>query len=116
MGKERIIAETGAGQHGVATATVAARFDLDCDIYMGAEDIERQALNVYKMEMLGAQVIPVNTGSKTLKDATNQAIRDWVSNVETTHYIIGSVVGPYPYPEMVREFQKIIGEETKSRL
>ncbi|MBF8437261.1 tryptophan synthase subunit beta [Halanaerobiaceae bacterium Z-7014] len=116
MGKERIIAETGAGQHGVATATVAARFDLDCEIYMGAEDIERQALNVYKMEMLGAGVIPVNTGSKTLKDATNQAIRDWVSNVESTHYIIGSVVGPYPYPEMVRDFQKIIGEETKKQI
>ncbi|MFN2363195.1 MAG: tryptophan synthase subunit beta [Halarsenatibacteraceae bacterium] len=116
MGKERIIAETGAGQHGVATATVAARFDLDCQIYMGAEDIERQALNVYKMEMLGAEVIPVNTGSRTLKDATNQAIRDWVSNVETTHYIIGSVVGPHPYPEMVRDFQRIIGDETKEQI
>ncbi len=116
MGKERIIAETGAGQHGVATATVAARFDLDCQIYMGAEDIERQALNVYKMEMLGAEVIPVNTGSKTLKDATNQAIRDWVSNVETTHYIIGSVVGPHPYPEMVRDFQRIIGDETREQI
>lgn len=116
MGKNRIIAETGAGQHGVATATVAARFDLECQIYMGAEDIERQSLNVYKMEMLGAEVIPVNTGSKTLKDATNQAIRDWVGNVETTHYIIGSVVGPHPYPEIVRDFQKIIGEETKKQI
>lgn len=116
MDKERIIAETGAGQHGVATATVAARFDLECQIYMGAEDIKRQSLNVYKMEMLGADVIPVNTGSKTLKDATNQAIRDWVSNVETTHYIIGSVVGPHPYPEMVRDFQKIIGEETREQI
>ncbi len=116
MGKERIIAETGAGQHGVATATVAARFDLECQIYMGEEDIKRQSLNVYKMEMLGAEVIPVNTGSKTLKDATNQAIRDWVSNVETTHYIIGSVVGPHPYPEMVRDFQKIIGEETREQI
>lgn len=116
MGKKRIIAETGAGQHGVATATVAARFNLDCEIYMGAEDIERQALNVYKMEMLGAEVIPVKNGSQTLKDATNEAIRDWVTNVEDTHYIIGSVVGPHPYPEMVRDFQRIIGDETKSQI
>ena len=116
MGKKRIIAETGAGQHGVATATVAARFNLDCEIYMGAEDIERQALNVYKMEMLGADVIPVTSGKQTLKDATNEAIRDWVTNVEDTHYIIGSVVGPHPYPEMVRDFQRIIGDETKKQI
>jgi len=116
MGKKRIIAETGAGQHGVATATVAARFNLDCEIYMGAEDIERQALNVYKMEMLGAEVIPVTSGTRTLKDATNEAIRDWVTNVEDTHYIIGSVVGPHPYPEMVRDFQRIIGDETKKQI
>lgn len=116
MGKKRIIAETGAGQHGVATATVAARFNLDCEIYMGAEDIERQALNVYKMEMLGAEVIPVTSGTQTLKDATNEAIRDWVTNVEDTHYIIGSVVGPHPYPEMVRDFQRIIGDETKRQI
>ncbi|KXS50426.1 tryptophan synthase subunit beta [Halanaerobium sp. ST460_2HS_T2] len=116
MGKKRIIAETGAGQHGVATATVAARFNLDCEIYMGAEDIERQALNVYKMEMLGAEVIPVTSGTQTLKDATNEAIRDWVTNVEDTHYIIGSVVGPHPYPEMVRDFQRIIGDEAKKQI
>jgi tryptophan synthase beta chain len=116
MCKKRIIAETGAGQHGVATATVAARFNLDCEIYMGAEDIERQALNVYKMEMLGAEVIPVTSGTQTLKDATNEAIRDWVTNVEDTHYIIGSVVGPHPYPEMVRDFQRIIGDETKRQI
>jgi tryptophan synthase beta chain len=116
MGKKRIIAETGAGQHGVATATVAARFNLDCEIYMGAEDIERQALNVYKMEMLGAEVIPVTSGTQTLKDATNEAIRDWVTNVEDTHYIIGSVVGPHPYPMMVRDFQRIIGDETKKQI
>ena len=116
MGKKRIIAETGAGQHGVATATVAARFNLDCEIYMGAEDIERQALNVYKMEMLGAEVIPVTSGAQTLKDATNEAIRDWVTNVEDTHYIIGSVVGPHPYPMMVRDFQRIIGDETKEQI
>ncbi len=116
MGKKRIIAETGAGQHGVATATVAARFNLDCEIYMGAKDIERQALNVYKMEMLGAEVISVTSGSQTLKDATNEAIRDWVTNVKNTHYIIGSVVGPHPYPEMVRDFQRIIGDETKDQI
>ena len=116
MGKKRIIAETGAGQHGVATATVAARFNLDCEIYMGAEDIERQALNVYKMEMLGAKVTEVNSGTQTLKDATNEAIRDWVRNVEDTHYIIGSVVGPHPYPMMVRDFQRIIGDECKRQI
>jgi len=116
MGKKRIIAETGAGQHGVATATVAARFNLECEIYMGAEDIERQALNVYKMEMLGAEVIPVTSGTQTLKDATNEAIRDWVTNVEDTHYIIGSVVGPHPYPEMVRDFQRIIGDECREQI
>jgi len=116
MGKKRIIAETGAGQHGVATATVAARFNLDCEIYMGAEDIERQALNVYKMEVLGAEVIRVTSGTQTLKDATNEAIRDWVTNVEDTHYIIGSVVGPHPYPEMVRDFQRIIGDEAKEQI
>ncbi len=116
MGKKRIIAETGAGQHGVATATVAARFNLDCQVYMGTEDIERQALNVYKMEMLGAEVIPVTSGTQTLKDATNEAIRDWVTNVEDTHYIIGSVVGPHPYPMMVRDFQRIIGDETREQI
>ncbi|MCC3144250.1 tryptophan synthase subunit beta [Halanaerobium sp. Z-7514] len=116
MGKQRIIAETGAGQHGVATATVAARFNLDCEIYMGAEDMERQALNVYKMEMLGAKVTEVNSGTQTLKDATNEAIRDWVRNVEDTHYIIGSVVGPHPYPVMVRDFQRIIGDECKKQI
>lgn len=116
MGKKRIIAETGAGQHGVATATAAARFNLDCQVYMGTEDIERQALNVYKMEMLGAEVIPVTSGTQTLKDATNEAIRDWVTNVENTHYIIGSVVGPHPYPEIVRDFQRIIGDETREQI
>ena len=116
LGKKRIIAETGAGQHGVATATVCAKFGLDCVIYMGAKDVERQKLNVFRMEMLGAEVIPVFSGSKTLKDATNEAIRDWVSNVTNTHYIIGSVVGPHPYPMLVRDFQSIIGIETKSQL
>ena len=104
MGKKRIIAETGAGQHGVATATACARFDLDCTVYMGAEDVERQALNVYRMKLLGAKVVPVESGTRTLKDATNEAIRDWVTNVEDTHYIIGSVVGPAPVPRMVRDF------------
>ncbi|MFC1666626.1 tryptophan synthase subunit beta [Candidatus Omnitrophota bacterium] len=113
MGKSRIIAETGAGQHGVATATAAAMFGLPCDIYMGVEDIQRQSLNVYKMKLLGARVMPVCSGSKTLKDATNEAIRDWVTNVRTTHYVLGSVVGPHPYPTMVRDFQSIIGRETK---
>ncbi|MFH1782359.1 MAG: tryptophan synthase subunit beta [Candidatus Omnitrophota bacterium] len=113
MGKKRLIAETGAGQHGVATATAAAVFSLPCEVYMGIEDIERQALNVFKMKLLGAKVIPVYSGSRTLKDATNEAIRDWVTNVRNTHYIIGSVVGPHPYPAMVRDFQAIIGKETK---
>lgn len=116
MGKPRIIAETGAGQHGVATATVAALFGLECDIYMGTEDIKRQALNVFRMKLLGAKVIPVLSGSKTLKDATNEAIRDWVTNVRTTHYVLGSVVGPHPYPMMVRDFQSVIGKETKRQL
>ena len=116
MGKTRIIAETGAGQHGVATATAAARFGLDCQIYMGVEDIARQALNVYKMRLLGAQVIPVSSGSRTLKDAINEAMRDWVSNVGNTFYVLGSVMGPHPYPTMVREFQKIIGLEMKRQI
>ncbi len=113
MGKTRIIAETGAGMHGVATATVAAQFGLECIVYMGEEDIRRQKLNVFKMNLLGAEVRPVSSGSKTLKDATNEAIRDWVTNVENTYYLIGSVVGPHPYPMMVRDFQSIIGKETK---
>ncbi|MBU1888444.1 MAG: tryptophan synthase subunit beta [Candidatus Omnitrophica bacterium] len=116
MGKSRIIAETGAGQHGVATATAAAVFSLPCEVYMGVEDIERQALNVFKMKLLGAKVIPVYSGSKTLKDATNEAIRDWVTNVRTTHYVLGSAVGPHPYPAMVRDFQSVIGKETKVQI
>jgi len=116
MGKKRIIAETGAGQHGVATATVCALFDMPCVVYMGAEDVERQALNVYRMRLLGADVRPVTSGSQTLKDATSEAIRDWVTNVHDSYYLIGSVVGPHPYPVMVRDFQKIIGEETLSQL
>ena len=116
MGKRRIIAETGAGQHGVATATACALFDLDCVVYMGEEDVERQALNVYRMELLGAEVRPVSSGTRTLKDATNEAIRDWVTNVETTHYIIGSVVGPDPFPRMVRDFQAVIGHEARAQL
>lgn len=116
MGKKRIIAETGAGQHGVATATVCARFGMECIVYMGEEDVERQHLNVLRMKLLGAEVRPVTSGSKTLKDATNEAIRDWVTNVGDTFYIIGSVVGPHPYPMMVRDFQKIIGEETRTQL
>jgi tryptophan synthase beta chain len=116
MKKPRIIAETGAGQHGVATATVAALFNLRCDVYMGDEDIKRQSLNVFKMRLLGAKVIPVSSGSRTLKDATNEAIRDWVTNVNTTHYIIGSVVGPHPYPMMVRDFQSVIGKEARRQL
>src|SRR5690554_6039678 len=115
MGKKRIIAETGAGQHGVATATVAARFGLECCIYMGIKDMERQELNVVRMKLLGAEVRPVYSGTGTLKDATNEAIRDWVTNVENTHYIIGSVVGPHPYPLMVRDFQRIIGDELKEQ-
>lgn len=116
MGKRRIIAETGAGQHGVATATACALFDLDCVVYMGEEDVERQALNVYRMELLGAEVRPVASGTRTLKDATNEAIRDWVTNVETTHYIIGSVVGPDPFPRMVRDFQAVIGHEARAQI
>ncbi len=116
MKKKRVIAETGAGQHGVATATVCALFGISCDVYMGQEDIERQALNVFRMKLLGARVIPVKTGSQTLKDAVNEAIRDWVTNVRDTHYIIGSVIGPHPYPMMVRNFQSVIGREVKSQL
>ena len=115
MGKTRIIAETGAGQHGVATATVAAQFGFECIVYMGEEDIRRQKLNVFRMELLGTEVRPVSSVSKTLKDATNEAIRDWVSNVENTYYLIGSVVGPHPYPMLVRDFQSVIGEETKAQ-
>jgi len=116
MGKKRIIAETGAGQHGVATATACAKFGLDCIIYMGAEDMERQQLNVERMRLLGAEVREVVSGSKTLKDATNEAIRDWVTNVDDTFYIIGSVVGPHPYPKMVRNFQRVIGDEAKQQI
>jgi tryptophan synthase beta chain len=115
MGKTRIIAETGAGQHGVATATACALFGLDCVVYMGEEDVERQALNVYRMELLGAQVRSVASGTRTLKDATNEAIRDWVTNVEGTHYIIGSVVGPDPFPRIVRDFQSVIGREAREQ-
>ena len=115
MGKQRIIAETGAGQHGVATATVCARFGLKCIIYMGEEDIKRQSLNVFRMKLLGAEVKVVTSGTATLKDATSEAIRDWVSNVETTHYILGSVAGPHPYPMIVRDFHAVIGEETKAQ-
>jgi tryptophan synthase beta chain len=116
MGKKRIIAETGAGQHGVATATVAAKAGLECVIYMGAEDVERQHPNVQRMKMLGAKVQPVYSGSATLKDATNEALRDWMRSVETTHYIIGSAVGPHPFPEIVRDFQQVIGRETKEQI
>ncbi|MCY4566501.1 MAG: tryptophan synthase subunit beta [Gammaproteobacteria bacterium] len=115
MGKPRLIAETGAGQHGVATATVAARFGMKCQVYMGVEDIHRQALNVYRMKLLGADVIPVHSGSKTLKDALNEALRDWVTNVDDTHYIIGSVAGPHPYPALVRDFQSVIGREARAQ-
>ena len=115
MGKKRIIAETGAGQHGVATATACALFDLDCIVYMGEEDVERQALNVYRMKLLGAEVRPVSSGTRTLKDATNEAIRDWVTHVDSTHYIIGSVVGPDPFPRMVRDFQSVIGSEARAQ-
>ena len=113
MGKRRIIAETGAGQHGVATATVCARFGLECIVYMGVQDMERQALNVFRMRLMGATVQPVTAGTGTLKDATSEAIRDWVTNVETTHYILGSVAGPHPYPMLVRDFQAVIGQETR---
>ncbi|MFZ5826427.1 MAG: tryptophan synthase subunit beta [Bacillota bacterium] len=116
MGKQRIIAETGAGQHGVATATVCALFGLQCDVHMGEVDVARQELNVFRMRLLGARVLPTVSGSRTLKDATNEAIRDWVTNVESTHYIIGSVVGPHPYPMMVRDFQAVIGEETRQQI
>ena len=116
MGKQRIIAETGAGQHGVATATVCARFGLSCVVYMGEEDMRRQQLNVYRMQLMGATVVPVTSGTRTLKDATSEAIRDWVTNVNDSHYIIGSVVGPSPYPRMVREFQSIIGREARQQM
>ncbi|HBE60056.1 MAG TPA: tryptophan synthase subunit beta [Cyanobacteria bacterium UBA11149] len=115
MGKRRIIAETGAGQHGVATATVCARFGLECIVYMGVQDMERQALNVFRMRLMGAKVQPVSAGTGTLKDATSEAIRDWVTNVETTHYILGSVAGPHPYPMLVRDFQAVIGAETRAQ-
>lgn len=113
MGKPRVIAETGAGQHGVAAATVAARFGLECHVYMGSDDIERQSINVYRMKLLGAEVIPVTTGSRTLKDALSEAMRDWVTNVDNTYYIIGTVAGPHPYPMLVRDFQCVIGNETR---
>jgi tryptophan synthase beta chain len=116
MNKRRIIAETGAGQHGVATATVCARFGFECEVYMGEEDVHRQALNVFRMRLLGAKVIPVTSGTRTLKDATSEAIRDWVTNVRTTHYIIGSVVGPHPYPMIVRDFQSVIGQESRQQM
>ena len=115
MGKPRVIAETGAGQHGVASATVAARFGLACRVYMGSHDMARQSLNVYRMKLLGADVVPVTAGSKTLKDALNEAMRDWVTNVDNTHYIIGSVAGPHPYPMLVRDFQSVIGRETREQ-
>ena len=116
MGKPRIIAETGAGQHGVASATAAALLGLECVVYMGEEDTKRQALNVARMKLLGAEVVPVTTGSRTLKDAINEAMRDWVTNVETTHYLLGTVAGPHPFPEMVRDFHKIIGEESREQV
>ncbi len=115
MGKQRVIAETGAGQHGVATATAAALFGLDCIVFMGAVDVERQALNVFRMQLLGAEVIPVTSGSATLKDAINDALRDWVASVQSTHYCIGSVVGPHPFPWIVREFQRIVGDEAREQ-
>jgi tryptophan synthase beta chain len=116
MGKKRIIAETGAGQHGVASATVAARYDMECVVYMGSEDIKRQASNVYRMKLLGASVVPVESGSKTLKDALNEAMRDWVTNVESTFYIIGTVAGPHPYPMMVRDFNSVVGRELRVQM
>lgn len=116
MGKTRIIAETGAGQHGVATATVAARQGLKCVVYMGAEDIKRQSMNVYRMKLLGAEVVPVTAGSQTLKDSMNEAMRDWVTHIDDTHYIIGTVAGPHPYPQMVRDFQSVIGKEAKAQI
>jgi tryptophan synthase beta chain len=116
MGKPRVIAETGAGQHGVATATIAARFGMECVVYMGVEDVRRQAANVYRMKLLGATVVPVESGSRTLKDALNEAMRDWVTNVESTFYIIGTVAGPHPYPMMVRDFQRVIGDECRVQM
>ena len=116
MGKPRVIAETGAGQHGVATATIAARLGLECDVYMGAEDVRRQSLNVYRMKLMGANVIPVSSGSRTLKDALNEAMRDWVTNVDNTHYIIGTVAGPNPYPMIVRDFASVIGQEARAQM
>ncbi len=116
MGKKRIIAETGAGQHGVASATVAARLGMECVVYMGAEDVKRQSMNVYRMKLLGAEVVPVESGSKTLKDALNEALRDWVTNVDDTFYIIGTVAGPHPYPAMVRDFQTVIGREARQQM
>src|SRR4249920_471763 len=115
MGKKRVIAETGAGQHGVGTATAAAVFGLRCDVYMGSEDIRRQSLNVFRMKLMGARVIPVDSGLKTLKDALNEALRDWMGSVNHTHYIIGSVAGPHPFPMMVRDFQRVIGDETRAQ-
>ena len=116
MGKKRVIAETGAGQHGVATATAAAMLGLECEVYMGSEDVRRQALNVFRMQLLGARVTPVDAGSRTLKDAINEALRDWVTNVESTYYLLGSVLGPHPYPTMVRDFQSVIGEEARRQI
>jgi len=116
IGKKRIIAETGAGQHGVATATVCAKFGLECVIYMGAEDVRRQALNVFRMELLGAKVISVESGSKTLKDAINEAMRDWVTTVQYTHYLVGSAIGPHPFPTIVRDFQSVIGTESREQM
>ncbi len=116
MGKKRVIAETGAGQHGVASATVAARLGMECLVYMGAEDVERQKTNVFRMKLLGAEVVPVNSGSRTLKDALNEAMRDWVANVDSTYYIIGTVAGPHPYPSMVRDFHRVIGNETREQM
>ena len=116
MGKKKIVAETGAGQHGVATATVCALFDLECIVFMGKEDVRRQALNVFRMELLGATVVSVDQGSGTLKDACNEALRYWVSNVEDTHYILGSALGPHPFPAIVRDFQRVIGDETRAQI
>jgi Pyridoxal-phosphate dependent enzyme. len=116
MGKKKVIAETGAGQHGVATATGAAMFDMECEIFMGEEDIKRQSLNVFRMKLLGAKVTPVKTGTGTLKDAVNEAIRNWVTNIDDTFYVMGSVVGPHPYPTMVRDFQRVIGDEAREQI
>ena len=115
LGKKKIIAETGAGQHGVATATACAKFGLECTVFMGAEDTRRQALNVFRMKILGANVVPVKNGTQTLRDATSEAFRFWVSNLETTHYVVGSAIGPHPYPTLVRTFQSVIGQETKEQ-